>query len=1180
MKEKINLLSKGIFEYGCPDIHVSEESICLEVEAGSSFSGEFRVYATNGIDVRAKVFSSNKQMRCTETDIIGTDNRIHFTFMAENMEPGDKAEGHISIISNGGELQVPYRVSVRSPYCMTSFGEVGNLEEFSRLAAEHWQEAVNLFKSADFPRVFLVNKIHAHIYEKLMKSRNVNQALEEFLYTLKKKQKVTISVTQREIIQNNLSEAFSDKLVLEKNTWGYQEIFIHAEGDFLSVYKKRLTTQDFLGSYYELEYFINPEFLKRGRNCGRIVLSTFSQSIEIKVCCDQEVFREEDEPHASIRSSIYNIERRYLDWKAGKIDMDTWSRESREDVDCCRNNSDSVRYALLEAHFLMTIGEEEGAKDIVSHINGRELRRNCLLEYCYYMYITSLYRREPDYTHYVIQRMWEFYEGQCDRWELLWMLIQLDERLMGGGVHTFKRIKAEFERGCHSPLMYQEALHLANEDPSVVRELDAFEAQLLHWGTRYETLSASLMYQFADLAVRERKYRPLVLRSMMRLCERHENKEFLAAVCSMLMKGHLIDKKYNEWYLKGILHSVKLARLYEFYMQSLDEEAVKELPSAVLYYFNYNNQLDWKRKAFLYRYIIRHRQNQERIYYSYENIMKAFTYEQLSLGHIDANLAELYKFYITRDKMNSKLARELPDIMFKYQIQCSHPGIISVVVSMREVDREFIYPVENGKAYVDIFMDEYNIAFEDMDGNRYVRTVEYTMDKLMDESEFIKDCYELCPENVKVLLNRSERALKYQMIDDTSIEIFKRTLKIHYISNEYQKNILKNLIDIYYENYEGETLEKYLIRLDIHLLGSEERGSIIEYYIQRGFYEKALEAISEYGYENIRDKRLMRLTSRMIRKRNYEEDGLLLEMAFYTFKAGKYDESILEYLNRYYLGTTKDYMDIWKAAVGFEVEVHQLEEKMLCQVLFTEDMVEESSPVFDSYYRMRPNIKIVRAYLAYNAYSCLVKDTELKENLFQYMEIEMDQMDRGRDICSLAILKYLSEPAHGENQYSDWIRREVRRFMSRGIMLPWFKSFMNLTDIPRELLDRVFVTFITNPEHTVKVRYRIQSDAQDSEWKEENMQNVYGGIFVSSWPLFAGEKLIWQALDDDGEDITVTESREIQREADGERTPVGGMDYINRMILQKDFNDYDALYRTACEYSRRKAVAGEVFDLL
>ena len=41
MKEKINLLSKGIFEYGCPDIRVSEEQIDLKVESGRSFSGEF-----------------------------------------------------------------------------------------------------------------------------------------------------------------------------------------------------------------------------------------------------------------------------------------------------------------------------------------------------------------------------------------------------------------------------------------------------------------------------------------------------------------------------------------------------------------------------------------------------------------------------------------------------------------------------------------------------------------------------------------------------------------------------------------------------------------------------------------------------------------------------------------------------------------------------------------------------------------------------------------------------------------------------------------------------------------------------------------------------------------------------------------------------------------------------------
>lgn len=1180
MKEKINLLSKGIFEYGCPDIHVSEKSLYLEVEAGSSYSGEFDVYSTNGIDIRAKIFSSNKQMCCLETDIIGTRNQVHFTFLTANMESGDTAEGHISIISNGGEIQLPYRVSVRSPYCMTSIGEVGNLEDFAGLACEHWQEAVNLFVSKDFPRVFLVNKIHAHIYEKLIKSRNMNQALEEFLYTLKKKQKLILSVTQREIVQNNLTEALSEKLVLEKNTWGYKEILIHAEGDFLSVYKKRLTTQDFLGSYYELEYFINPEFLKPGYNYGRIVLSTFSQTIEIKVRCHQEAFRDEEDGRQSIRTSLYHIGRNYIEWRAGRMDDDIWSRQTREDVDCCRNNSEDVRYALLEAHFLMMAGEEDAARDIIGRINGRELRRTSLIEYCYFMYITALYRKDADYTHYVIGRMWEFYEGQCDRWEILWMLIQLDERLSASGIHVYKKIKAEFDKGCCSPIMYQEALRLANEEPSVIRELDSFEIQLLNWGTRHDCLERPLIYQFADMVVREKNYYPLVLRAMEKLCSRYECKEVLAAVCSMLIKGHKTDSLYNQWYLKGIQHSLKLTRLYEYYMLSLDEGGVKELPTAVLYYFNYNNQLDWGRKAFLYRYIVSRQQSLGRIYYSYENIIKAFTHEQLSLGNIDNNLAYLYRYYITKEKMNSKLAEELPAVMFKYEILCKRQGIVSVIVTMREVDREFVYPVSNSRAYVDIFMDEYNIAFEDSEGNRYMRTVDYTMNKLMDETEFIKECYEMCPDNARVLMNRSERALKYQMIDDTSIDIFKRTLKIRLIRNEYRKNILKNLIDIYYENYEGETLEKYLIRLDIHLLGSEERGSIIEYYIQRGFYDKAYEAIGAYGYEDIKDKRLMRLCSRMIRKLNYEEDALLLEIAFYTFRAGKYDEMILEYLNRYYLGTTRDYLDIWNAASGFEVEVHQLEEKMLCQVLFTEDMVAESGPVFDSYYKVHPNLKIVRAYLIYNAYRYLVKDCKLRQSLIQYMEIEMDQMEKGRDVCSLAMLKYFSGENVESEAYHQWICGEIRRFMNRGLVLPWFKPFMDLTDIPQELVDRTFVMYMTDPSHRVKARYRIDADGETGEWKEENMQNVYGGIFVKAWPLFSGECLTWQALDDDGEDITVTEEKVLHKETDGDGEPVSGMDYINRMILQKDFNDYGAFSRTAFEYSRRKAIAGEIFDIL
>ena len=41
MKEKIQLLSRGVFEYENPEIEVSEKEIALEVEAGSTIRVRF-----------------------------------------------------------------------------------------------------------------------------------------------------------------------------------------------------------------------------------------------------------------------------------------------------------------------------------------------------------------------------------------------------------------------------------------------------------------------------------------------------------------------------------------------------------------------------------------------------------------------------------------------------------------------------------------------------------------------------------------------------------------------------------------------------------------------------------------------------------------------------------------------------------------------------------------------------------------------------------------------------------------------------------------------------------------------------------------------------------------------------------------------------------------------------------
>ena len=87
-----------------------------------------------------------------------------------------------------------------------------------------------------------------------------------------------------------------------------------------------------------------------------------------------------------------------------------------------------------------------------------------------------------------------------------------------------------------------------------------------------------------------------------------------------------------------------------------------------------------------------------------------------------------------------------------------------------------------------------------------------------------------------------------------------------------------------------------------------------------------------------------------------------MELAYFAFSNGKYDETILQYLIMFYAGTTEQLYAIWKAAGDFEVPAEQLEERLLCEILFTENHVAEGCDVFVSYYHTHPGHRLIRAF--------------------------------------------------------------------------------------------------------------------------------------------------------------------------------------------------------------------------
>ena len=51
-------------------------------------------------------------------------------------------------------------------------------------------------------------------------------------------------------------------------------ITVRTEGDFISVGRSKITTDDFIGNVYNMEFVVKPEKLHAGRNQGKILLVT------------------------------------------------------------------------------------------------------------------------------------------------------------------------------------------------------------------------------------------------------------------------------------------------------------------------------------------------------------------------------------------------------------------------------------------------------------------------------------------------------------------------------------------------------------------------------------------------------------------------------------------------------------------------------------------------------------------------------------------------------------------------------------------------------------------------------------------------------------------------------------------------------------------------------------------
>ena len=155
---------------------------------------------------------------------------------------------------------------------MTTYGKVQSTDDFRKLAVKDYSEAARLFRSRDFYAILKYeNERIFYLYDNMRKWSLEEQAMEEFLVGIKQKECIFLTLPGEGMLFEDILESTKGVVTLMKNTWGYVPIHIETEGRFLKVSRQEISTEDFVGNNYEVEYFVRPEFLHVGRNYGVIL---------------------------------------------------------------------------------------------------------------------------------------------------------------------------------------------------------------------------------------------------------------------------------------------------------------------------------------------------------------------------------------------------------------------------------------------------------------------------------------------------------------------------------------------------------------------------------------------------------------------------------------------------------------------------------------------------------------------------------------------------------------------------------------------------------------------------------------------------------------------------------------------------------------------------------------------
>lgn len=1181
MRARIGQIAAGRFNGTKPILAFSEETIDLSVIEGRSEAGSFVIESTNQIKICGIVYSTNPRMECLNPHFEGEKVRIRYQFNSKGLTEGDTCEGKFVIVCNQIEYSLSFCARITRLYAEASTGAVKSLDDFTRLAASNWDEAYHLFYNRNFLNTIPYDNVYERLtYEGFACARPSGQNMEEFLIGVNKKQPVSISVDKSEEIFMASKEPQSGCFTITKDNWGYTEIRLRTDCEFIKLSKPVLTLDDFIGKTYLYEYIIDASAMHAGRNFGRIYIDGVYQSFTIDITAgvrDDDGSISDIAVTKDIKECMVGIMELYTSFRLKRIVTGVWANETISILNHLHALvPDEHMYELMKAQAFIINRQRQEAKWILDDFKHSNPDKKAPI-WGYYLYLMTLLEREPSYVDNMTHEVELIFYENPDSVLLFWVLLFLRDQYFDDSAGKLKDIKYWVLRGCSSPYLYIEAYYLISQDPYLIKELSVFELRILSWAVKEKALTKELagaIFEAVDLAggFDNRVYE--LLTAAYEICP---EAEYVGIICSYLIKGHKNDTCFHKWFELGIENKLRLTGLYESYLITMDDRQISPVPKIIQMYFSFDNKLPYRKLAVLYNNIIAAKETEPEVYHKYRKAMGRFAMDQAQLRHIDDNLAVLYEDMLELGFINEELSAAFSDIIYTHKLIVFDKRIVRAIIYQNEMKEPQIVPVTDQCAYFELFSNDYVILFEDSRGYRYVKSISYSLQRLMDAEKYLDRCISLSPDRPQYIVSHFKHVKDYSDFTKDDLKLFKPVFYSESFSDSYKAvmgyRILKYCQLHDYEDY----VRPFLQSINFDTLQKDARKYLIDMLVSNRLYEKAYDMAMEYGIDMLAAASKVVLCENALKVQHVDDD-FMVQLAISAFKTGKYSDLVLKYLCENYTGPTDELINLWHAADKFSISSMKLDERILEQGIYTQIEPEKISDIFMEYYKRAGNEKLILAYISLVAHGYLHSGGCKADFIFDIIEKRFIGNRTLNDACQLALLKHFAEKTditQAELEIEDTL---LKYYIYNNMYFDFFARLDYRLLEKYFIYDKAFLQYESTPGTHVVLHYSRDEDGE--EFNSEDMVEMYDGIYVKTFVIFFGELIRYYITEEHDNSIEVKESNRLTCNNIPGDNDHSRYNLINEMIISDTLSDETTLKSNIDEYKRLDAATKQLFKLI